>query len=548
MATTNGESEHYGPSGATENLGSMNLPYVFNEQQEKFSGEGEKQRDKEKHSKIGESDNALGTRTSATDGNERYEKNNGTTLPYKQKNNNGYEHMKRLGQIIKDMAKTAKAMSFDDLDEQKFELYKQAVYLAGEYVEWTLNEQEETRKRTEQQTSSGPPTTAQHATWAQRAAVSVNRPAPYGPAHAIPPSQVATGEAREKRVMVKIRSEEHRKGIEQATPAQLKDLFQNGGDVPGGDIVAARRSQEGGIILHMASREAKKRLENNEEGIRRACPSAHITKPIFKVAVDSVRVDAFDDNDQGACIEKLKRENKALHAGLNIRSVEWPRFAYTPKSNGEAKKYSTLIVEVESPEKANKLIADGIVENSQLLSCRKWESTNQPKQCYNCQQYGHIQGSCQRPTRCGRCAGAHRTHDHKGQGRPTCEICGGEHEAWDARCQVRQREMDRLRRKRENAPRWFKEPPMISGLQAVNETSPQEEGWKKITSKRKHLGEIPENRVPRKVGRPPKPLERETGQTNLHLYRTTPVTETTGTGPQVPSPNYSRDTAMNLDA
>ena len=97
------------------------------------------------------------------------------------------------------------------------------------------------------------------------------------------------------------------------------------------------------------------------------------------VAVDSVRIDAFDDKDQGAYIEKLKRENGTLYLGLEVVRVEWPLFAWVKKAGGEIKKYSTLLVETKSPEEANRLIAEGIVENSQLLYYRKWETASRPK-------------------------------------------------------------------------------------------------------------------------------------------------------------------------
>ena len=72
----------------------------------------------------------------------------------------------------------------------------------------------------------------------------------------------------------------------------------------------------------MASREAKRAIEGDTEAIQRGYPSAHVLKPTFVVAVDSVRIDAFDDKDQGAYIEKLKRENGTLHLGLEVVKVE----------------------------------------------------------------------------------------------------------------------------------------------------------------------------------------------------------------------------------
>ena len=47
----------------------------------------------------------------------------------------------------------------------------------------------------------------------------------------------------------------------------------------------------------MASREAKRAIEEDAEAIQRGCPSAYVLKPSFIVAVDSVRIDAFDNKD-----------------------------------------------------------------------------------------------------------------------------------------------------------------------------------------------------------------------------------------------------------
>ena len=174
-------------------------------------------------------------------------------------------------------------------------MFKIAIQLASEYVKLAEAKREETRKQVEEQPIGGMPPTPQQ-TWAQRAA-SNTRPLTHERPHsATPPSRATAGNASEKKVMIRIRSEEERKKIEHATPSQLKDMFQSNG-APAGSIVAARRSQNGGVILHMASREAKRAIEGDAEAIQRGCPSAHVLKPAFVVVVDSVRVDAFDDKD-----------------------------------------------------------------------------------------------------------------------------------------------------------------------------------------------------------------------------------------------------------
>lgn len=64
-----------------------------------------------------------------------------------------------------------------------------------------------------------------------------------------------------------------------------------------GNIVAVRRFQEGDIILYIISRKAKKRIKENNEAIKRAYPSAYVVRLIYKIAIDLVRIDAFDDKN-----------------------------------------------------------------------------------------------------------------------------------------------------------------------------------------------------------------------------------------------------------
>ena len=153
------------------------------------------------------------------------------------------------------------------------------------------------------------------------------------------------------------------------------------------------------------------------------------------------------------------------------------------------------------------------MENSQLLYCRKWETANGPKQCYRYQQYGHLQGSCQRPAKCGHCAEAHPTKAHQGQGQRCCAVCQGNHEAWSSNCRVRQREVEHLKRKRANAPKWYKEPSVTA--QSNPPPAQTGDGWKVVAPKRKRLEEISGNQLPKRVGRPPKILEKEPGQMHL---------------------------------
>lgn len=61
-----------------------------------------------------------------------------------------------------------------------------------------------------------------------------------------------------------------------------------------------------------------------------------------------------------------------------------------------------------------------------------------PIQCYNCQRFGHMQVSCNRPRRCKTCSGPHSHKECTARREPRCANCGGSHAAAYSGCRVKQ--------------------------------------------------------------------------------------------------------------
>ena len=268
MATTNCEHNHQGPCGASATPNEKTTTDTTKTQEEGPIGAEKGHRGAENDTEE-ESGHAPATRTDATktteSSNEGVEKATKDGIRQKERGH-GRDHIVRMGHLVKGAARSAKNILFKDLDEQKFELYKIAIQLASEYVELAEAEREGTRKQAEKRPIGGPSPVPQKS-WAQRAASNTTTPFTHERQYSTtPPSRTAAGNASKKKVMIKIKSEEERRKIEHATPAQLKDMFQSNG-APAGSIVAARRSQNGGVILHMASREAKRAIEGDAEAI-----------------------------------------------------------------------------------------------------------------------------------------------------------------------------------------------------------------------------------------------------------------------------------------
>ena len=90
----------------------------------------------------------------------------------------------------------------------------------------------------------------------------------------------------------------------------------------------------------------------------------------------------------------------------------------------------------------NKLAADYLLRAGEAFFgggacgafCSRYEPDTADKLCFNCNRYGHLQGVCRKPTRCGKCTGAHQTSDCQSQEPPKCAVCTGSHRSSDWQC------------------------------------------------------------------------------------------------------------------
>jgi hypothetical protein len=117
----------------------------------------------------------------------------------------------------------------------------------------------------------------------------------------------------------------------------------------------------------------------------------------------------------------------------------------------------SIVIYTISPAVADYVITRGIrIGDQHYPSPKRYTPECQIKQCFNCQNYGHRAEVCTKHTKCGKCAGNHRTKDcENAEGQPKCALCSGDHHAWDKSCPRREREVTWLKNRREAIPPTF---------------------------------------------------------------------------------------------
>jgi hypothetical protein len=117
----------------------------------------------------------------------------------------------------------------------------------------------------------------------------------------------------------------------------------------------------------------------------------------FSVFVYTVQI-ANIDIDKTKAIQYLKDENCTFFSNLSIVQTAFLKSVFT-----NTKTYSSLIVELDSFEQANRLICTGLCKGGKVKRCKLFELGCKLTQCFNCQRYRHVAKACKSLARCSHC-------------------------------------------------------------------------------------------------------------------------------------------------
>jgi hypothetical protein len=166
-------------------------------------------------------------------------------------------------------------------------------------------------------------------------------------------------------------------------------------------------------------------------------------KPIYGIVVHGVRNEAVDldtDTDHDNIIKELEEEN----SDRGIKIIKIATLRRTPKHKPTS--HRSLKVYTNDKEAANKCIQLGFIIDSTKHKVERYVPQWHLKQCYKCHAMGHLAAECKAKEKCGKCSKEdHITANCTVSAEALhCANCGKAHAAWDAKCQKRIEQSQRL--------------------------------------------------------------------------------------------------------
>lgn len=150
----------------------------------------------------------------------------------------------------------------------------------------------------------------------------------------------------------------------------------------------------------------------------------------YPIAVDGVSRSAFLD-ETGDYLPGVK-DVLSKDNDTEVVKVAW-------LSHRQGKKFGSVVVYLKEEASADRFLSEGFFNAGGLSGhVRKFERRKGPSQCYNCQELtDHKAYQCDKPQRCGRCAGEGHHHSTCTEAITKCVPCGGPHESLSKNCRRR---------------------------------------------------------------------------------------------------------------
>jgi hypothetical protein len=313
-------------------------------------------------------------------------------------------------------------------------------------------------------------------TWADVAA----RAPPASTAPTVPPAiseaqRAAVASKKSREIIIKLNDPDTIKQYRDKSPMQIAGLINAALQASSNpqlrtyQALAAKQLRSGDICASFASEVCTQGLRQRQsEWISCLSSRATINRQTYGVLIHGVNVKSLDVTSHETHAQIIRQNN-------HVHDLEVVRLAWL--INKPEKTESTVIMEVANPVTANTLIDDGLYWNKQLLTVERYDPSCRRRQCFKCQQYGHIGPQCHSAERCGWCAGPHNTRSclhSKDESTLMCSNCSASHPAWSKNCEARLKEDRKVNHSRANRERYHQVPTTRGAGQAQPPPSSQQ--------------------------------------------------------------------------
>jgi hypothetical protein len=229
--------------------------------------------------------------------------------------------------------------------------------------------------------------------------------------------------------------------IRQAADRVLKAATKECPTLQAVQIVASRQLRSGDLSISVRDANQAELLRRHaSQWVRGFGKEAMVRMPTWGVVVGDISVKSINLSDQKAVISELLAENAFIwDKQAEITQVRWLQYSTNPPVN---KPNTSIVIEFTTPEAANTAVEQGTVWKAVVHQTTRYIREARIKQCFNCQQFGHMANQCQNETVCKYCAKKRESRNcPKVLGDDVevrCANCKGEHPSFHKECDIYQ--------------------------------------------------------------------------------------------------------------
>jgi hypothetical protein len=143
------------------------------------------------------------------------------------------------------------------------------------------------------------------------------------------------------------------------------------------------------LVIQLKEQTEKEVLNRRSAWLEQVAPSVKVLPDLYPVLVHGVCVSRVDTTKQAEAARDLELQNAALYPGLCIGQLSWPRGIQKT-----GKLSLSLTVFLASPEMANKVIEQRLVESREVKMVERFQTGCGLVQCFKCCVYRHIAKHC----------------------------------------------------------------------------------------------------------------------------------------------------------